>query len=302
MNSSKHYLFMWGGIVVVCIIFVYVCVQFFSISKNFPHNKNFVINENESLKSISYRLHDEGYITSPVLFRAGISFLGKDKIIQLGGYTFDIPRSLFGVVKTFVGGHPTSPLLSVTIPEGSKTVDIAKLVSKVLPSVSVDSFTKAVLTYHAEGKLFPSTYFLVPSYDADDVVKMMMSTYSKKIPALTKETIPSPLTNENEVLSLAAILEGEVRTEEDMKMVAGILLSRLVKKMPLQVDAAKVTYKEKGLPTIPINNPGLIAIDAVLHPTPSPYLFYITGDDDVTHYAKTFEEHRKNIIRYLGGK
>lgn len=278
----------------------YFYKQVFMIPAMFPVGKNFTVNENESLKSISTRLEDEKYISSPLLFRAGVSFLGKDRAIQLGGYSFNSPLSLFGVVTTFVQGKPNAPLLSVTIPEGSTSGEIAAIISKVLPGVSPDIFNQVIAKYGADGKLFPSTYFLLPSYTAEDIVKIMLTTFSKKIATLgVVSKINPPLTSEHDVLVLASILEGEAKTQQDMKIVAGILLARLTKGMPLQVDVALETYKQKGLPKEPINNPGLTAIDAVLHPTETPYFFYLTGNDGQMYYAKTFEEHKRNIRKYL---
>jgi UPF0755 protein len=203
-------------------------------------------------------------------------------------------------VSTFVQGKPNLPLLSITIPEGSTSFEIASIVAKALPSISVDIFGETISKYNADGKLFPSTYFLLPSYSAEDIVKIMVETFSKKMATLGVVTkINPPLKDENDVLVLASILEGEAKSQDDMKIVAGILIKRLTIGMPLQVDVAKVTYKNKGLPAMPINNPGLTAIDAALHPTTSEYLYYITGDDGSMHYSKTFEEHKKNIKKYL---
>jgi UPF0755 protein len=273
----------------------------FSTPSNFPVGKNFTVNENESLKSISKRLEDGGYIRSALLFRAGVSFLGKDKVIHLGGYAFPEGYSLIKVIHVFSKGRADFPLLSVTIPEGSTSFEVASLLVKAVPSLSIDILGEIISKYNADGKLFPSTYFLLPSYKEEDVVKLMLSTFTKKAESLlvSSSEIPSPLTTENDVLVLASILEGEANTEESMKLVAGILLTRLSKGMPLQVDVAPVTYKQKGLPSVPINNPGLTAITAVLNPTASEYLFYITGKDGKMYYAKTFEEHKKNIKMYL---
>ena len=69
--------------------------------------------------------------------------------------------------------------------------------------------------------------------------------------------------------------------------------------MPLQVDVEMNTYEFPGLPESPINNPGLLSIKASLHPTTTPYLYYLTGKDGKMRYAKTFDEHKKNIIKYL---
>jgi UPF0755 protein len=274
--------------------------QFFSVPEHFPVNSSFTVNENEGLSSISKRLYREGYISSPLLFRLGLSFLGKDKAIQLGGYSFSEPVNLLKVVHMFVEGKPKSPLLSVTIPEGSTSFEVAVIVAKALPGISVDIFGEIISKYEADGKLFPSTYFLLPSYKEKEVVELMLNTFSKKItPILTKAEFPSPLTTEKEVLTLASILEGEAKTEEDMRIIAGILLQRLRIGMPLQVDVAKETYTTKGLPFMPINNPGVVAVDAVLHPVETSYLYYITGNDGKMYYARTFNEHRHNILKYL---
>jgi UPF0755 protein len=169
-----------------------------------------------------------------------------------------------------------------------------------LPTISVDIFGETISKYQADGKLFPSTYFLMPSSTEESIVKLMLTTFEKKTKEVIIESnVGEPLKNVNDVLSLAAILEGEAQKEEDMKMVAGILLARMKKGMPLQVDVAMETYKAKGLPFIPINNPGLVAIKAALEPTRSPFFYYITGNDGTMYYAKTFEEHKKNIRNYL---
>lgn len=300
MIKNKNYTLVGTSIVVALLAGIYFYKQVFAVPASFPVGKNFTVNENESLRSISFRLEDGGYIYSPLLFRAGVSFLGKDRSIVVGGYVFDSPTSLLGVIEMFVKGRPTYPLLSITIPEGSTSFEIAMIVAKALPGISTTLFTQVIDSYNANGRLFPSTYFLLPSHSAEDIVKIMLSTFTKKAsPVTSTSKIPSPLKDENEVIILASILEGEANTEKDMKIIAGILLTRLSIGMPLQVDVATETYKVRGLPKNPINNPGLVAIQAVLNPTMTPYLYYITGNDGNMYYAETFPEHRKNIIRYL---
>jgi len=120
---------------------------------------------------------------------------------------------------------------------------------------------------------------------------------------------------------MASILEGEALTTSDRKLVAGVLWRRLEIGMPLQVDATfsyvngkttfeltlddlKIdspynTYKYKGLPPTPINNPGLNSINAALYPTKTKYLYFLSGNDGKMHYARTFEEHKRNRQLYL---
>lgn len=300
MQDKKKYTTFIVTTLTLCILGWYVYQQVFSIPGGFPVGKQFTVNENESLKSISERLAIEGYINTPTLFRTGISFFGKDKNIQLGGYIFNSPQSLFNIIEIFVRGQPKTPLLSVTIPEGSTLLEVSEIVAKAIPSISVNDFNKLVLDTNANGKLFPSTYFLLPSYTGSDILKVMLSAFTKKAENLILNSdIPQPLAGVEDVIILASLVEGEAKGENDMKLVSGVLLSRLSKGMPLQVDVDRETYRRKGLPASPINNPGLVAINAVLHPTVTDYIYYITGNDGQMYYAKTFEEHKKNIKKYL---
>jgi UPF0755 protein len=266
---------------------------------DFPTGVAFEVKEGETMHSVSSRLKDEHVIISATLFRGWISLLGKDKKVGLGVYNFDKPASLGSVVSKFVQG-PDEPLLSVTIPEGFTTVDIAAAFKKAIPSLSVSSFLELVRREGLNGYLFPSTYYPLPSYTEEDITAKMKATFDKEFEANFQNAIfPKVAPTVSEVLSLAAILEGEAKTPEDMKVVAGILEKRLSQGMRLQVDVASSTYTSAGLPKIPIANPGLTAIDAVFRPTLSQYLYYLTGKDGTMHYSKTFEEHKKNIEKYL---
>ena len=274
--------------------------KLFTAPEFFPVGKNFIIDEDESLKSISNRLEKENYINSALLFRSYISFIGSDRKVQLGGYSFDVPSSFFGVTSKFTSGKPNMPLIKVTIPEGSTVIEVANLVREVLPNINVDNFIAKVYRVKAEGKLFPSTYFLLPSMTEIKVIEKMTQTFHKKYLSIYDNVqAPVELKSVDEIISLAAILEGEAKTKDDMKIVSGILLKRLEIGMPLQVDVAPETYKKKGLPEYPINNPGLVAIGAVFNRIESPYLYYLTGKDGTMYYAKTFEEHKINIRKYL---
>ena len=98
---------------------------------------------------------------------------------------------------------------------------------------------------------------------------------------------------------MASILEAEGKTEEDRKIIAGILYKRLEIGMALQVDSDLSTYEKPGLPQLPITNPGLESINDALHPTETDYLYFLTGRDGNMYYAKTFEQHVQNKKKYL---
>ena len=103
----------------------------------------------------------------------------------------------------------------------------------------------------------------------------------------------------SDIIKMASILESEVKSVEDKQIASSILWKRLELGMPLQVDSDPDTYKHTGFPPRPISNPGLESIEAAIHPTTTPYLYFLTGDDGTTHYSKTFEEHVAAKFKYI---
>jgi UPF0755 protein len=66
-----------------------------------------------------------------------------------------------------------------------------------------------------------------------------------------------------------------------------------------QTDSAYNTYLNEGLPSHPIANPGLDAIDAVLNPVETDCLYYLHDSKGQIHCSKTYEKHQQNIKSYL---
>ena len=127
-----------------------------------------------------------------------------------------------------------------------------------------------------------------------------------------------------EILTMASLLEKEVREETDKRMVADILWRRLDTNFPLQIDATICyaefqsfkkcsltrelfkldspynTYLYKGLPPAPINNPGIESMQAALSPLANDYWYYMTDrKTGETIFSKTFEEHLASREKYL---
>lgn len=301
METLRSKKTLYYGIALVALVFFLArTASIIAPPESFPSGETFTVYENESLKTISARLEEREIIRSALVFRMLVSFKGLDRIVKLGVYEFDEALSLPGVVYQLTVTGPSQPLAKITIPEGSTTEEVVDIITKEFPGISKEKILNLIRERKVDGKLFPSTYFLLPSTSEEKVIDLLVRTfddvYTKTFAFLPK---PKNMTTVEEVLSLAAILEGEAKTTEDMRIVSGILQKRLAIKMPLQVDVAKVTYKERGLPDVPINNPGVNAIHAVFNPTESSYLYYITGKDGTMYYAKTFEEHKRNIRNYL---
>lgn len=286
--------------------------------ERFPIKQPVAIEKGLSLTGISSSLKSQGVIRSGSLFRAFVLAGGATADLRAGVYEFPAPISTIEVINSLVTGLYSNKTVRITIPEGSNTKEIGLLAASILDSVTESDFTKKATS--SEGYLFPETYYVPPTYTSDELISLMKSTFEEQTESLQKEIRSSALTI-HEIVVMASILEKEGKSEESMKMIAGILYKRMELGMPLQVDAPFAyilgkasseltvedlrmkspynTYVNKGLPPHAIGNPGLVALRAALAPTLSPYIYYLNDESGNFHYAKTFEEHKKNKARYL---
>lgn len=172
-----------------------------------------------------------------------------------------------------------------------------------------------------EGYLFPDTYRFFPDATAADVVDRLLHEFETRVVVARESDIAASGYTLHEVVTMASLLEREVRHPEDMAMVSDVIRKRLEDGMPLQLDATVNyatgkndpgvsladtqvdspynTYKYPGLPIGPISNPGDVAFNAALNPQENPYYFYLTTPDGTVVYARTNEEHIQNKARYL---
>lgn len=285
---------------------------------DFPTKETITIEKGSSLGQISLLLKGEKVVRSRVFFESCMALFGGDKHVVAGDYLFKTPLGACSVARRIAQGISGVPAVRATIPEGTSNQGIADILASLLPKFDARFFVDRARTQ--EGFLFPETYFFSSTATTEDVIKMMSAEFAKKIEPWTPFIETSGHT-EREIVIMASILEKEAKTEEDMAQVSGILWKRIVRGIPLQVDApfyyllgktsseltqtdlamksAYNTYKNKGLPAGPIGNPGINAIRAAIQPKESPYLYYLSDEDDTMHYAKTFAEHVANKGKYL---
>lgn len=273
--------------------------------RNLPEKLiRFKIEDSDTLQSVSKRLEDNKIISSARLLRLYLSWQHFDTKLLQGEFHFISPISLRDVAHRLTQ-KPNKPLLIVTIPEGYDDDEIASAYVKKNTKLSKEKLLSAIAERNATGYLFPDTYFLSGNENEYQIIDRMLLNFRDKYVKNFEEGGGSELRSLQEnkdlykELILASILEGEANNENDMHIIAGILLAREKIGMRLQVDVATETYKQKGFPEKPINNPGLFALRAAKNPTKTSYLYYLTGKDGKMYYAKTFAEHRKNIINYL---
>ena len=282
----------------------------------FPVDSIVAVPRGATLTQVARMLEERNLIRSPLWFEIFVRLRGGQRGIIANPYLFDEPVTSWTIARRLLRGELGLSQVRVTIPEGVTAVEIGELLKKNLPAFDQASFMKAV--WDKEGYLFPDTYFFLPDETAEGAVETLSLNFERKILSIQKER-ESFGKQLSDVVIMASLLEKEASKTEDRKIIAGILWKRLAIDMPLQVDAALLyingghvptgadtkidspynTYLYRGLPPTPIANPGLDAITAAITPVKTEYFYYLSDDDGVIHYAKTFEEHQENQQKYF---
>lgn len=277
------------------ILFCFYMFLFVS-PKDFGIDKKITIEQGMSLRSISKVLKENDIIRSRVVFETLIIMYGNEKHITPGEYGFKNKVSVFGVVEYFVDKVRNPISIKVTIPEGFNNEDIANLFSSKLKKFNKERFLMNAKSQ--QGYLFPDTYLFFSIADDEAVFKYMRENFDKKTKIINQDILSSGK-SEKDIIIMASLIEREAKGDKDRDIISGILWNRIKKGMPLQVDAYMETYKKKGLPESPICNPGILSIKSAIHPINSNYLYYIHDKNGEIHFARSFEEHKKNISKYL---
>lgn len=207
--------------------------------------------------------------------------------------------------------------VAITIPEGFGVKDIDRRLTE-MGLIMPNEFTVKALT--DEGFLFPDTYNVyITNFNPEDLIKKMKDNFIQKLTPELLAEIKKQKRDLKEIIAMASILEKEVKTKEDLPIVAGILWKRIDDSWPLQADATLIygkettsitakeltddnpynTYKYRGLPPTPIGNPGIATIRAAIFPQKSKYWFYLTDSEGQVHYAVSNEEQNENRRKFL---
>jgi UPF0755 protein len=287
-------------------------------SESFTSPKLLEIRSGESFSEVATTLEREGVVRSAFLLRVIAKLTGKDTNAIAGPYRFDGSDDVFDILRRLTKGDHGIAMKRITIPEGLTRNEMADIFARELPRFSREEFL--LLTEQEEGLLFPDTYEFFETATSGTVRERMRATFEERTANLRALARPQNA-SWKDIIIMASIIEKEVPLPDDRRIVSGILWKRLDIGMPLQVDAvfkyaigrgsAELTqedlredspyntYTRKGLPPTAIGSPSLDALTAAIQPTDSPYLFYLSGADGTTRFAKNFEEHKRNREQYM---
>ncbi len=149
----------------------------------------------------------------------------------------------------------------------------------------------------------------------------MRENFNRKLDEELRDEIARQDKTIKEIIIMASLLEREVPTYQDQRIVSGIFYQRLKTNYPLEscatiayilgidkwrysiedtrIESPYNSYLNIGLPPGPICNPGLSAIKAAIYPQENEYNFFLSKPNGETVFSKTLEEHNENKAKYL---
>jgi UPF0755 protein len=292
----------------------------------------FEIKSGQTAGQISKNLVKEGFLNSHYPFYAYVLLRGKTDSLKSGFYSFPLEDNFLDIANKIINGDTYK--IKITFPEGFTLKDVDQRLAEsgfsfkvVLGDVAAGDFEKdfdflkdASEGATLEGYLFPDTYYFDLDMTAGEIAEVFLKNFDQKF-APYEELALERGQSVFDVITMASLIEKEVKSLEDKKLVSGIFWKRIRLGMPLQSCATIAyvlgvdkwiysfedtrtpspynTYLQAGLPAGPIANPGLESIIASLYPEESNYLYYLSTPEGETVFSRTLSEHNVAKAKYL---
>lgn len=285
------------------------------------------VESGETAKTIGAKLQQKGVIKSAFAFEYYVQQSGALNNLKAGSYLLSSNQSVKEIVEWLAEGKIDQ--FNMTILPGKTLADIKELlVADGYSAADVDAAyakkydhpllkTKPA-NVNLEGYIFPDTYQISSE---TTVEQLLVKTFDVFYQQIQDEGLEAKLSAKGFTLHqgivLASIVELEANSVADRQQVAQVFESRLASGMTLgsdvtffyaaellgveptiSIDSPYNTRLYKGLPPGAISNFTIDALQAVAEPAAGDYLYFVAGDDGTVYYAKTEEEHQKNINNY----
>ncbi len=305
-------------------------------------NMVFVINKGDRVKKIAENLKESNLIDSSLFFLLYTKKNEIDSSLQAGEYILSPKMTIEEIASILSRGDAIMQEKEIKILEGWSILDIDNYFRengifsgsefKKISGASLDnwSFTfpqpefliDAPKGATLEGYLFPDTYRIFENSNSESIIKRMLNNFDSKLTEEMRADIKAQNKTIYEIVTMASLLEKEVRSYEDKRMVAGLFWNRIDNGQALEscatlayilgvnkkqytyedtrIESPYNTYQNRGLPPGPISNPGLDSIKASIYPIDNDYNYFLSSfDTGETIFSKTYEEHLRNKAKHL---
>lgn len=281
------------------------------------------IKPNSTANSFIETLVSKKLISSKYLFLNLIKFEGLAHRLKAGTYKIMPGESAQALIYRIVAGDVMT--LSFKIIDGTTFAQVVDNLKKA-PFLNYSEANGAgieKINSSFEGLLLADTYNYSAGSYSDSILKVANKNLLDYLESSWQSRSSGlPYKTSYELLIAASILEKETAKPQERQLISGVIVNRLTKHMPLQMDPTVIyalgvnytgklshndlnvdspynTYRYRGLPPTPIAMVGKLSIDAAAHPQKSEYLYFVAKGDGSHEFSKTYEEQKKAISRYL---
>jgi UPF0755 protein len=287
----------------------------------------FVVPEKTDGFDLTQALLRENFIKNTKGFKFLLDNLAAGMDLKPGGYRLSQNMNAWAVLKKIKGSQDLKWITISFCPRkeqvGEKLADALGWSQEKLNDWN--KLYKNTKPEYFEGVYYPDTYLLPVDETAEQVAERFINHFNEKFASFADKFIAKNI-KWTTGLKIASLIAREAGGTTDMKIISGVIWNRLDKGMPLQIDATMQytlgknengswwgnidleekkkdspynSYLYKGLPPTPICSPNIDAIEAALDPAETDCLFYLHDSQKQIHCAKTYEEHKENIKKYL---
>ena len=275
-------------------------------------------------------LLDNGILKNSGTFNLVANLTGWNEQVKPGHYSIESGQSNYDLLNTIRKGLQT-PVRVTIPPGARRDVVAAVVSKQLNfpPEDFISALDDVELanelntdTLHLFSYMLPETYFVYWLTDAPSLVRKVKGEFDQFFTQEMRAQATEQELTVDEVLRVASIVEWETNHIEEKPDVAGVYLNRLqsgsywrldadptVEYALLQLNGKKVgrwgrlftadykvdhpynTYKYRGLPPGPINNPSPSSIKAVLQPRDHDYMFFVAKGDGSHTFTRTLQEH-----------
>jgi UPF0755 protein len=268
-------------------------------------------------------------IDHPGMFRLYARMRGLGGSLKSGVYLLRQDEAWSDVAGALARGRGVEQRF--TVREGLRLAEIADLAQRWL-HIPRDSFMDAAQdsallaqlglpdeAASAEGYLFPTTYLLPLRIGARELVRVMTHQFIEQWSPEWQARLDSLHFTRHQLVTLASIIESEVRYDPDRPFISAVYQNRLKRGMRLEADptvsyaygrrlkrvweknlavrSSYNTYLHAGLPPGPISQPGRASLAAALYPADVPFLYFVAQSDGKHIFSVTYAEHLAAIRR-----
>lgn len=285
------------------------------------NNVTITIPEGSTASQIGKMLQEQKLIKNAKVFELYVRNNNLRDSLQAGQYSLSPSQSLSEIALVISSGKVQKSLFTILPAQRIDQIKTALLkagYSDAAVSVALDPATyknhpalvAKPTAASLEGYLYPESFQTTQNTTPTDIIKLSLDEMAEVLTPEIIDQFQKQGLGIHRAVTLASIVEKEVPSTGDRRMVAGVFYNRLRAGIALGSDvtyhyAAIIngvepspdinspynTRKYKDLPPGPISNVSKSSLSAVAKPIESDYLFFVSGDDGKTYFSKTIAEH-----------